>query len=80
MGDRVEVRAFPGPVHAKNTLIDDELLIVGSQNYHWTSFGEGRGLAEYNLGISDPSAIEEFKQRFQYYWDLADTGPGLSRY
>jgi phosphatidylserine/phosphatidylglycerophosphate/cardiolipin synthase-like enzyme len=78
MGDRVEIRAFPGPVHVKNTLIDDELLIVGSQNFHWSAFGQGRGLAEYNLGVSDPEAIEDFKRRFQYYWDLASTGPGLS--
>jgi len=78
MGDRVEIRAFPGRVHAKNTMIDGELLIVGSQNYHWISFGQGRGLAEYNLGISDPDAIKEFQQRFEYYWNLAEGEPGLS--
>jgi hypothetical protein len=72
LSDRVEIRSFPGPVHAKNTLIDGELLIVGSQNYHWSAFGPGQGLAEYSLGVSDPQAIEEFERRFQYYWDLAD--------
>jgi len=78
MGDQVEIRAFPGPMHAKNTLIDDELLIVGSQNFHWIAFGQGQGLAEYNLGVSDPEAIEDFKQRFEYYWNLEDSGTGLS--
>jgi phosphatidylserine/phosphatidylglycerophosphate/cardiolipin synthase-like enzyme len=75
--DRIEVRAFASPVHAKGTLIDDEFLIVGSQNYHWSAFGEDRGLAEYSLGTSDPEAIAEFQRFFDYYWDSTPPAPEI---
>ncbi len=68
LAERIEVRSFASPVHAKGTLIDDEFLIVGSQNYHWSAFGENRALAEYNLGTSDPRAVAEFQRFFDYYW------------
>ena len=68
LADRIEVRSFSSPVHAKGTLIDDEFMIVGSQNYHWSAFGEDRGLAEYSLGTSDPEAIAEFQRFFEYHW------------
>ena len=69
LGDRIEVRSFASSVHAKGTLIDDEFVIVGSQNYHWSAFGEERGLAEYSVGTSDPEAIAEFQRFFDFYWD-----------
>jgi phosphatidylserine/phosphatidylglycerophosphate/cardiolipin synthase-like enzyme len=72
LGDRVEVRAFPGPVHAKTTLIDDQYLIVGSHNFHWSAFGTGEGLAEYSLGITDPEAIAEFQRLFEVHWQKAE--------
>lgn len=71
LGDRVEIRAFPGPVHAKTTLIDDQFLIVGSHNFHWSAFGPGEGLAEYSLGVTDPQAIAEFQRLFEYHWQKA---------
>jgi phosphatidylserine/phosphatidylglycerophosphate/cardiolipin synthase-like enzyme len=72
LSDRVEIHPFPGPVHAKKTLIDDQFLIVGSHNFHWSAYGEGQGLAEYSLGVSDPQAISEFERFFEYYWDKAE--------
>jgi phosphatidylserine/phosphatidylglycerophosphate/cardiolipin synthase-like enzyme len=72
LNDRIEIRPFPGPVHAKNTLIDDQFLIVGSHNFHWSAFGEGQGLAEYSLGVTDPQAISEFKRYFDYQWKRAE--------
>jgi phosphatidylserine/phosphatidylglycerophosphate/cardiolipin synthase-like enzyme len=71
LSDRVEVRYFSDLLHAKNALIDEEFLIVGSQNLHHSAFGEGEGLSEYNLGTSDPEAIAQFQRMFEYYWDLA---------
>jgi hypothetical protein len=71
LGDRVEIRAFPGPVHAKATLIDDQYLIVGSHNFHWSAFGPGEGLAEYSLGVTDPQAIAEFQRFFEVHWQKA---------
>lgn len=64
----VEIRFFEGRMHAKAFLIDEEVLVVGSQNFHYSAWGE-RGLAEYNLATDDPQAISEFKSLFEYYWD-----------
>ncbi|HFE65855.1 MAG TPA: hypothetical protein ENJ93_01220, partial [Chloroflexi bacterium] len=69
--DRVEVRFFNGPMHYKTALIDDEFLIVGSQNYHYSAFGDGQGLAEYSLGTDDPQAIADYKRLFEYQWERA---------
>ncbi len=33
----LEIRFFNGRVHAKTALIDQELLVVGSQNFHYSS-------------------------------------------
>jgi phosphatidylserine/phosphatidylglycerophosphate/cardiolipin synthase-like enzyme len=71
LSDRIEIRSFPGPVHAKDTLIDDEFLIVGSHNFHWSAWGEGQGLAEYSLGVADPQAISDFERYFEYQWERA---------
>ena len=72
LSDQVEIRFFsPQLVHYKSTLIDDEFLIVGSQNFHYSAFGEGDGLTEYNLGISDPQAVADFKRLFEYEWERA---------
>jgi phosphatidylserine/phosphatidylglycerophosphate/cardiolipin synthase-like enzyme len=66
----VEFRYFYGRMHTKSLLIDDELLIVGSQNFHYSAYGEA-GLAEYSLATEDSLAIAEYKRMFDYYWDLA---------
>ncbi|UCG26123.1 MAG: hypothetical protein JSW55_09120 [Chloroflexota bacterium] len=72
LSDRIEIRPFPGPVHAKKTLIDDQFLIVGSHNFHWSAYGKGQGLAEYSLGVADPKAISEFERFFEYHWQRAE--------
>jgi hypothetical protein len=71
LSDRVEIRPFSGPVHAKKTLIDDQFLIVGSHNFHWSAYGTGQGLAEYSLGVADPQAISDFERFFEYHWQRA---------
>ena len=72
LDDRVQVRVFEGDVHHKSILIDDELLIVGSQNFHYSAFGEGAGLTEYSLGTDDPQAIEDYSRLFEYHWERAE--------
>jgi phosphatidylserine/phosphatidylglycerophosphate/cardiolipin synthase-like enzyme len=64
----VEIRFFEGRMHAKSILIDEEVLIVGSQNLHYSAWGEA-GLAEYNVATDSPRAIETFKSLFDYYWE-----------
>jgi phosphatidylserine/phosphatidylglycerophosphate/cardiolipin synthase-like enzyme len=68
--DLVEIRFFDGRVHMKTVLIDQEFLIVGSQNLHYSSFGE-KGLLEYVVASDDPGAIETYSNMFDYYWEQA---------
>jgi len=69
LNDLVEFRYFNDSVHAKAVLVDDQFLIVGSQNFHYSAFGKGIGLAEFNIGTDDPDAIEKFKSFFEYFWE-----------
>ncbi len=71
LGDQFEVRLYEDPMHVKAVLVDDEFLIIGSQNFHYSAFGDGASLTEYNLGTDDPDAIQEFKRYFEYYWEIA---------
>ena len=64
----VEIRFYNGKLHAKSTLIDNQLLIIGSQNMHYSSWGEGRGLTEHSLVTSDPEAIAEYQRLFEVKW------------
>jgi phosphatidylserine/phosphatidylglycerophosphate/cardiolipin synthase-like enzyme len=66
----VEFRYFQDSVHAKAVLIDDQYLLVGSQNFHYSAFGDG-ALTEFNIGTDDPDAISAFKQFFDYHWERA---------
>ena len=68
--DLVEIRFFDGRVHMKSTLIDQELLIVGSQNFHYSSFGE-KGLLEFVVASDDPAAVETYLNMFDYFWERA---------
>ncbi len=69
--DLIFVRFFEGEMHPKVSLIDDQFLIVGSQNFHYSAFGESAGLNEYSLGVDDPQATEDFKRVFDYYWEIS---------
>ena len=69
--DLVELRFFNGRVHAKSALIDDSLLIIGSQNYQYSAWGKGGGLGENNITTSDPQAIAEYLALFETKWDEA---------
>jgi phosphatidylserine/phosphatidylglycerophosphate/cardiolipin synthase-like enzyme len=61
------VRFYNGKVHAKSMLIDDQLLIIGSQNTHYSAWGEG-GLNEYSLATDSPVATAEYKALFETKW------------
>jgi hypothetical protein len=67
MSDHVDLRFYDGKIHAKASLIDGELLIIGSQNMHYSSWGED-GLTEYSLAVDDPDAIAEFMDLFESKW------------
>lgn len=69
LSEFVEIRFFEGRMHSKAFLVDEEMLFVGSQNFHYSAWGEG-GLAEYNLATDDPRAVQTFQTLFDYYWEL----------
>jgi phosphatidylserine/phosphatidylglycerophosphate/cardiolipin synthase-like enzyme len=66
----VEIRFFNGKLHAKATEIDNKLLIIGSQNMHYSAWGKG-SLTEHSLTTNDPAAIEEFNGLFEAKWEDA---------
>jgi phosphatidylserine/phosphatidylglycerophosphate/cardiolipin synthase-like enzyme len=70
LSDLVELRFYNGKIHAKGSLIDDQLLIIGSQNMHYSSWGEG-GLTEYSLATDNPQAIAEYQALFEDKWQEA---------
>lgn len=63
-----EFRYYDGRMHTKAFLVDDAFLVVGSQNFHYSAWGEDRGLVEYNLATNAPEAIQQFQDSFAYYW------------
>ncbi|KPK13385.1 MAG: hypothetical protein AMJ56_02080 [Anaerolineae bacterium SG8_19] len=71
LDDQVELRFFNGRVHAKSGLIDDALLIIGSQNFQYSAWGKGGGLGENMITTSDPDAIAEYKKLFEFKWKQA---------
>ena len=54
----------------KSALIDQQLLIVGSQNFHYSSFAPG-GLLEFVAATDSQTAIEEYKKMFGFCWQQA---------
>jgi phosphatidylserine/phosphatidylglycerophosphate/cardiolipin synthase-like enzyme len=65
--DLVELRFYSGKIHAKSILIDGQLLVIGSQNLHYSAWGES-GLNEYSLATDDPDAIAEYQALFETKW------------
>jgi phosphatidylserine/phosphatidylglycerophosphate/cardiolipin synthase-like enzyme len=68
LADLVELRFYSGKIHAKSLLIDDQLLFIGSQNMHYSSWGEG-GLNEYSLATDSLQAIAEYQALFETKWE-----------
>jgi hypothetical protein len=68
LDDRVELRFFDGRTHSKSAMIDNAILIVGSQNFQYSAWGKGGGLGENMITTSDPEAITEYKNLFEFKW------------
>jgi hypothetical protein len=66
--DQIEMRFFDGRTHSKSAMIDDELLIIGSQNFQYSAWGKGGGLGENMITTNDPDAIAEYKALFEFKW------------
>lgn len=77
-----EARYSDFDVHTKSLLIDDSFLIVGSQNFDrsaWGDFNVDLDLAEYNLAIDSSlnsnNAANEFSSYFTDEWHPNNTNP-----
>jgi cardiolipin synthase len=68
LSDLAEFRYYTGRMHAKAFLVDDQFLVVGSQNFHYSAWGDDRGLVEYNLATNSPAGASDFRRAFEYYW------------
>jgi phosphatidylserine/phosphatidylglycerophosphate/cardiolipin synthase-like enzyme len=68
--DQLEVRKFNGRVHMKSAMIDDKLVFVGSQNFHYSSI-VGGGVSEFVIATDSPQALAIYKDMFEYYWEQA---------
>jgi cardiolipin synthase len=68
--DNLEIRYGNGKIHDKAILVDDAFLIVGSQNFHWSAW-DTPSLTEYSMGTDDQAAISDFRQEFEYQWEVA---------
>ncbi|MFC6593023.1 phospholipase D-like domain-containing protein [Deinococcus lacus] len=70
--ERLQVRLFPGRVHAKATLTDN-VLTVGSLNMHYSSWTQGLvGLNEAVAATSDPATVADFEALFEGAWQQAE--------
>ncbi|MCP2013607.1 cardiolipin synthase [Deinococcus sp. HSC-46F16] len=69
LDDHLQARWYgtEGGAHTKMVLVDDEMLVVGSHNLHFSSFGR-TGLVEYSLATSDAAAIAEAQGLFDFEW------------
>jgi phosphatidylserine/phosphatidylglycerophosphate/cardiolipin synthase-like enzyme len=65
--DNVEIKWFNGKMHDKAFLIDNELLVVGSQNFHYSAW-ESPSLTEYSIATEDRNAIGDFVDEFEFQW------------
>ncbi len=68
LSDLAEFRYYTGRMHTKAFVVDGQFLVVGSQNFHYSAWGDGSGLVEYNLATDSPAAIADFRRAFDYYW------------
>ncbi len=75
LSELVEVRFYNGRVHMKTALIDHQLLFVGSQNFHYSSFASA-GLLEFVAATDSQAAIDEYQKMFDYYWAAVHPGRG----
>ena len=76
--DNFEVKFSENKMHDKAFLVDDQLLVVGSQNFHWSAW-DTPSLTEYNIATEDPDAIADFQQEFEYQWRIGIPAAELMR-
>ncbi len=72
--DLVEIRFYNGKLHSKAVNVDNQFLIIGSHNFHYSSWGSTPfSLTEFSIGTDSPQAIADFETAFEARW--ADSIP-----
>ncbi|GIK57340.1 MAG: hypothetical protein HND44_07155 [Chloroflexi bacterium] len=72
--DLVEIRFYSGKLHSKAVNVDDQFLIIGSHNFHYSSWGNTPfSLTEFSIGTDNQQAIVDFQTAFEARW--ADSIP-----
>jgi hypothetical protein len=59
-------------LHTKSFMVDGEFLVIGSQNFDNSAFGNSMldlDLAEYSLGIEDSETVASVKNYFDTIWE-----------
>jgi phosphatidylserine/phosphatidylglycerophosphate/cardiolipin synthase-like enzyme len=67
LDDRFEARYTTSGMHTKALTVDHELVVTGSMNFHFASWGS-LGLAEAALATDDPRAVAEQEADFSEVW------------
>jgi phosphatidylserine/phosphatidylglycerophosphate/cardiolipin synthase-like enzyme len=67
--ENVEIKFADHKMHGKALLIDNELLVIGSQNFHYSAW-DSPSLTEYNLATEDSQAIADFLQEYEHHWSI----------
>jgi phosphatidylserine/phosphatidylglycerophosphate/cardiolipin synthase-like enzyme len=67
LSEYVDIHFYNGKMHAKGFIVDDKFLVVGSQNFQYSSWGD-KALNEYNLSTENAEAIDTYKNAFEFYW------------
>lgn len=69
---RLQAKFFATPLHAKASLVDDRVLVIGSMNLHHSSWTQGfLGLNEAVSATGDPATLQHFRQLFELHWAQA---------
>jgi phosphatidylserine/phosphatidylglycerophosphate/cardiolipin synthase-like enzyme len=68
--DRFEARYVTFNMHTKALTVDHRMVVVGSMNFHFSSWGP-LGLAEAALATGDLTAVEEQEASFETVWQTA---------
>ena len=65
--DRFEARYVTFPMHTKAMTVDDRMVVAGSMNLHFSSWGP-LGLNEAMLATTDAGAVAEQRASFEDVW------------
>lgn len=66
--DRFEARYVTFAMHTKAVTVDDRLVLAGSMNFHFSSWGS-LGLNEAALATTDSEAVAQQREIFETTWD-----------